>query len=251
MNITSAKRTIVRFIREKAPNGVVIGLSGGIDSSLVAALCVEALGKDKVLGIVMPSEFSSSDDTNDAEAVAKRLDMDCKIVGIDKILAELEQALSADPKNSIALANLAPRARMIVLYYYANSMNRLVVGTGNRSEMLIGYFTKYGDGGVDILPIADLYKHEVRELAKEMGIHEKIIAKPPTAGLWKGQTDEKELGTTYDELDKILAALFDEKKSPKQVAKDLNIAIGKIENVVAMTEKNKHKLTMPPIAKIR
>ncbi len=251
MDTSTIKQVVIDFIREKAPNGVVIGLSGGIDSALVAALCAEALGQTKVLGVVMPSGSNSVIDVQDAKDHAKSLGVECKTANIVGIVGELRKALSAISAGGVPVANLAPRARMAVLYYYANSMNRLVAGTGNRSELLVGYFTKYGDGGVDILPIGGLYKHEVRELAKEMRLPERIITKPPSAGLWEGQTDEKELGITYDELDRILMALFDNNKTPEEASKDLGIAIEKIRKIVAMHEKNKHKLSMPAIAKVR
>ncbi|MBI4168165.1 MAG: NAD+ synthase [Candidatus Aenigmarchaeota archaeon] len=251
MDLPNAKRTIIRFIKKQAPNGVVIGLSGGVDSSLVAALCVEALGNEKIMGVIMPSEFTSKEDIEDAKAVAEKLGIDCKTVAIGKVLDELRQTLSADPENSIALANLAPRTRMVILYYYANALKRLVAGTGNRSELLIGYFTKFGDGGVDILPIGDLYKHEVRELAREMGVPEKIVNKTPSAGLWPGQTDEGETGISYDELDKILEKLFDEKKTREDVSKELKTGIEKVNRVLEMHGKSRHKLSLPPVAGVR
>lgn len=250
MDVKSAKGKILEFIRQTSPRGVVVGLSGGVDSSLVAALCAEALGGDKVLGLIMPSDVTKKDDVEDAAEVAKKLGIDYKTIDTTNIFNAF--ASSAElTNNSMAESNITPRIRMTILYYYANLLNRLVAGTGNRSEILIGYFTKFGDGGADFLPIGDLYKHEVRDLAKEMGIPGKIINKPPTAGLWHGQTDEAEIGMNYEELDKILEALFDMKLSPAETSKKLGIEIGKINRAMELHEKNKHKLSAPQIAKVR
>ncbi|MDD5027177.1 MAG: NAD(+) synthase, partial [Candidatus Omnitrophica bacterium] len=151
--------------------------------------------------------------------------------------------LRVRPKGSnLALANLRPRLRMAALYYFANKFNYLVCGTGNKSELMAGYFTKYGDGGVDILPIAGLLKKDVRRLAKELGIPVQIITKAPTAGLWPGQTDEKEMGITYNELDDILYRL--EHKQKQRAAK------GKVAKVERMIAKSGHKRNMPEICNI-
>ncbi len=249
-NAIRSRKVITGFIRQTAPNGVVIGLSGGVDSSLVAALCAEALGKDKVLGIIMPSATTAQEDVNDANEFAATLGIEHKTIDIEGVLSAVGSLLNTEPR-SLASSNLAPRLRMAVLYYYANQLNRLVAGTGNRSELLVGYFTKYGDGGVDMLPIGDLYKHEICELAKIMGVPEKIISKAPSAGLWPGQTDEDEIGLSYNELDIILVAVFDGKETAEQAAKSTGIYIDKIRRVLSMHERNDHKLRPPPIAKIR
>ncbi len=250
LDIAYARKTIADFIRQTAQNGVVVGLSGGVDSALVAALCAEAVGKDKVLGIIMPSATTAQEDVNDANEFAATLGIEHKTIDIEGVLSAVGSLLNAEPR-SLASSNLAPRLRMAVLYYYANLLSRIVAGTGNRSELMIGYFTKHGDGGVDILPIGDLYKSEVRVLAKGIGIPEKIINKPPTAGLWPGQTDEDEIGLSYAELDKILAALFDNKETPEQASESTGTGADEIRRVAAMHKKNEHKLRTPSIAKIR
>lgn len=183
--------------------GAVFGLSGGVDSAVVAALCHRALG-ERALGLLMPCE-SGLRDAEDAALVAGALGLKTEAVPLDGALCALLEVLPEAPR--MARANLKPRLRMAVLYHYANRLGYLVVGCGNRSELMTGYFTKHGDGAADILPIGGLYKTRVRELARALGVPSRIVEKPPGAGLWEGQTDEGELGITYQELDRALAAL--------------------------------------------
>ena len=191
----------------------VLGLSGGIDSAVVCALCARAsdAGGQGVLGAIMPSH-SNPTDAEHAGLVAAAFGVDTVRVDLspvaDALLAAVPPADGGTPERArLAVANVRPRLRMATLYYLANLHNGIVVGTGNRSEAEIGYFTKYGDGGVDLLPIVDLYKFEVRALARELGVPEPVIAKPPSAGLWTGQTDEAEIGLSYDQLDAALVAI--------------------------------------------
>lgn len=190
-------------VEETGAEGVVGGMSGGIDSSTVAVLAKRAMG-DKMLGLIMPCH-SNPTTAEDARLVAARFGIKTEEVNLSPIFDLFVGTLP--PGDKIPVGNLKPRLRMATLYYFANSLNYLVAGTGNKSELMVGYFTKYGDGGVDILPIGDLLKTQVREVARELGIPEEIIAKPPSAGLWEGQTDEGEMGITYEELDKILLAI--------------------------------------------
>lgn len=194
---------IAQEVKAAGRRGAVVGLSGGIDSAVTAALCKKALG-ESVLGVAMPCE-SARRDEEDATLVAVKLDIPVVTVRLDTVFGALRQALPPGP--DLARANLKPRLRMAVLYYHANMLSYLVAGTGNRTELMVGYYTKYGDGGADILPVGGLYKTEVRTLARELGLPERIVAKPPSAGLWEGQTDEGELGITYPELDRALQAL--------------------------------------------
>jgi len=194
---------IKKQVKEAKSKGIVLGLSGGIDSSVVAFLAKEAVGKHKVLGLFMPCH-SLPQDLQDAKLVAKKLGIPTKTVDLSGIYDNLTKLLPQ--AGNLAQHNLKPRLRMLILYYFANKLNYLVSGTGNKSELMVGYFTKYGDGGVDILPIADLLKCDVVKLAKELGVPESIILKPPTAGLWQGQTDESEMGITYAQLDAILGS---------------------------------------------
>lgn len=188
--------------------GVVMGLSGGLDSAVVAVLCKNVFPSN-TLTLIIPCH-SLNQDLEDAKSVIRKFHLDYKIIDLSEIynlfISTLNQESIKDEKKSsgLARANLIPRLRMIVLYYFANKLNYLVVGTGNKSELMAGYFTKYGDGGVDILPLGNLLKTQVRELAKYLDIPQRIIDKAPSAGLWKGQTDEGEMGITYQDLDEYL-----------------------------------------------
>jgi NAD+ synthase len=188
--------------RAKA-DGVVVGLSGGVDSSVVAAISKMAL-KDRVLGLIMPCH-SNREDERFAELAAKSIEIETRRIDLTPVYDRLIEIF---PKGSkIALVNIKPRLRMLTLYYFANNLNYLVAGTSNRSEIMVGYFTKYGDGGADILPIGGLLKTEVVEIAKELRIPDEIIKRRPSAGLWRGQTDEDELGISYKDLDMAIDAI--------------------------------------------
>jgi NAD+ synthase len=198
---------IVHWIRHQismaGAGGVVVGMSGGLDSSVGAVLCKQALG-DAVRGLIMPCRSDPSDEAH-ARLVAQRFDITTATVDLGPTFDLLVSALPSGSRLSVA--NLKPRLRMIVLYYYANELGYLVVGSGNKSELLTGYFTKYGDGGVDLLPLGGLLKTQVQDLAKFLGIPGEIIDKPPSAGLWEGQTDEGEMGVTYEDLDRAILVL--------------------------------------------
>jgi len=244
---------IVEFIRKTVEDadaeGVVVGISGGVDSATTAFLCVKALGKEKVFGLVMPEKgVTREEDVEDALEVCSILGIRHKLVYINPMVDAFLNNL--DEGSDIAIANLKPRIRMIINYYYANTMNYLVAGTGNKSELMTGYFTKYGDGGVDFLPIGDLYKTEVWELARYLGVPEKIIKKKPSAGLWVGQTDEGELGITYVKLDTILKAL-EKGYKPEEIPEKFDVSVEEVKKVVELVEKSKHKREMPPVVELR
>ncbi|MFA7294877.1 MAG: NAD+ synthase [Candidatus Omnitrophota bacterium] len=215
---------IILWLRQQIKNsgakGIILGLSGGIDSAVVAALAKEAVGKENLLVLFMPCN-SNPRDLADAKLVAHKLKLKSKLVNLSAVYNNFLKVLPG--AVSLARGNLKPRLRMSTLYYFANKLNYLVCGTGNKSELLVGYFTKYGDGGVDILPIADLFKRQVRKLAQELKIPQGIIVKPPTAGLWQGQTDEGEMGITYNELDDILDKFCNKKKQASASAKVIKI----------------------------
>ncbi|MCD6413161.1 MAG: NAD(+) synthase [Elusimicrobia bacterium] len=198
------ERKIVSWLRKKlkasGARGFVVGLSGGVDSAVTAALIKKAVGKN-ALALIMPCE-SAAADKKDAVFLAKQLGMPYKIVRLDGVYREFKKAVGKT-KNKIALANIKPRLRMAVLYFFANANNCLVCGTSNKTELKLGYFTKFGDGASDIIPLGNLTKNEVIDLAKKLKIPKKIVEKPPSAGLWKGQTDEKEIGAPYKLLDEI------------------------------------------------
>jgi len=226
-------------VRTANAKGIVLGLSGGLDSSVVAALAKEAVGRKRVLALILPC-VSQRQDLEDAQLVTKKLGVTTKTIDLSKICRDLMQVL---PKaGKLAAANLKPRLRMLVLYYFANKLNYLVCGTGNKSEIMTGYFTKHGDGATDILPIGDLLKKEVRRLAQDLGIPKHVITKPPTAGLWHGQTDEGEMGITYLELDDILGRL--EKKKKHILSRE------KVNKVKVMIERSEHKRQGPKVCYI-
>ena len=233
-----AKR-IVAWIRERVAGarckGVVFGLSGGLDSSVVGVLCKRAL-PDGSLGVIMPC-YSSRIDIEHAQTVARKFQISTETITLEGTFDSLLKALPSgeyDPATKIlAEANMKVRLRMITLYYLANRLNYLVIGTGNRSEIAVGYFTKYGDGGVDILPLGNLVKSQVRELAVHLGIPKEIVEKPPSAGLWAGQTDEGEMGITYEELDRYLTT----GEAGEEIRK----------RVDAMMERSAHKRSTPAI----
>ncbi|MCZ7399328.1 MAG: NAD+ synthase [Candidatus Methanoperedens sp.] len=232
-------------VRESGAQGAVIGLSGGIDSTLTAYLAVYALGPDNVLGLSLPEKgVTSKPDVDDAVEVARVLGIEHKVIEISPVLQAFSSTIPGfDSAANTANGNLKARTRMCILYYHANLMNRMVIGTGNKTELLLGYFTKYGDGGVDIEPIGGLYKTNVRELARHMGIAAKIINKTPTAGLWPGQTDESELGVSYEMADRILAMLVDENKDVSLVKENFPPEI--VDRLAARISSNEHK-RMPP-----
>lgn len=238
----SLSSDIVNWIRERVKEakakGVVVGLSGGIDSSCVAVLSKIALGKN-VLGLILPCE-SNPRDEKFARLLAKKFKIKVEKIVLDPIYEKFREIL---PKaNKIAFANLKPRLRMITLYYFANKLNYLVAGCGNKSEITVGYFTKYGDGGVDILPIGGLLKTEVRTLARQLKIPNEIIERGPTAGLWQGQTDELELGVTYENLDRAISSIENGKVNKFYNQK----IITKVKNLI---DESQHKRLAIPVYK--
>lgn len=226
------RRELVDWIRTLVERtglrGVALGLSGGVDSAVVAALSVEAIGADRCLGLIMPIE-SAGEDARLARVLAERFALPAAQVDMTAAYRDLETTLgatarqveaaaggagtaetatgpAADPSQErLARSNIKPRLRMIALYYQANLLDYLVLGTGNRAEFTLGYFTKWGDGAADAFPLADLLKHEVWALARELGVPDEIVERSPSAGLWTGQTDEQELGFTYAQVDRYLA----------------------------------------------
>jgi|Deesub1362B_J571_1020462.scaffolds.fasta_scaffold00165_35 NAD+ synthase len=252
-SLEEVKSRIVEFIRKSVENsktgGVVLGVSGGVDSATVAFLCSYAVGSDRVFALIMPEKGVTEErDVEHAIRVCEITGIDYKIVDISKAVEEFKSMF--DCYDDLAIANLKPRIRMIINYYHANCLNRIVVGTGNKSELMVGYFTKYGDGGCDILPIGDLYKTEVFQLARYLGVPEEIISKKPSAGLWKGQTDEGEMGVSYRDLDKILLAIELGMESEEIVGR-LNLSEKTVRNVFEMVERSEHKRMMPSIPSLR
>jgi len=222
-------------LHEAGARGFVVGLSGGIDSAATAALCARA-APGQVLGVWLPCHSIAEDEAYSRMA-AKALGIPLTTVDL---CAAYDALLVSLPESEIRLAsaNLKPRLRMAALYYLAQAKGYLVAGTGNRPEWMVGFFTKWGDGGVDLEPLGELYKHEVRALAKALGVPQPIIDRAPSPGLWPGQTDEGEMGITYAEIDAILAA-WERGETPDQPPES-------IAKVKAMVARSAHKRAMPP-----
>ena len=248
--LTDTQKIIEQFIRTRVNDagakGVVLGLSGGIDSAATLALSVSALGPDNVVGLIMP--FTQSESIALASNHAKSLGVKTVEYNISDVVSSFKE-VSVHYSSKAAEGNLHSRVRMSFLYGEAFSSNCLVIGTSNKSELLVGYYTKWGDGASDFLPIGDLYKTQVYAISKDLGVPLEIIDRPPTAELWEGQTDESELGIDYGTLDQILLGL--ERQIPK---KDLSLksSIGidliiKIENLIKLSI---HKRVFPPVCKI-
>lgn len=251
INTTLARKMIVDFICSEITRAGfsrgILGLSGGIDSSLVAFLAVEALGKDNVLGLIMPYRTSNPASRADAEAVAQQLGIATRLIEITPMV---EPYLAQDvPSDARRRGNVMARVRMMVLYDQSEDFRALVIGTSNKTEALLGYTTQFGDNAAAIQPIADLYKGQVRQLARAVGVPQAIIDKAPSADLWQGQTDEGELGFTYDQADAILYHLVDERRRIEDV-----IAMGFderiVRRIVKLMARNHFKRVPPPVAKL-
>jgi NAD+ synthase len=232
---------LVEWLREQVKKaglqGVINGLSGGVDSSVVSVLCHKAFPKSSLV-LILPCH-SQPLDIEHALLVVEKFGLRARKVVLDSVFDQLLESIG-EVKGSteteyLAKANLKPRLRMATLYYFANKLNYLVVGTGNRSELTVGYFTKYGDGAVDVLPLGNLVKTQVRELARYLGIPQVIINKPPSAGLWAGQTDEAEIGVTYSQLDQYILT----GQAPGSVKK-------RIEALKEASEHKRAPIAIPP-----
>jgi NAD+ synthase len=245
---------IETVVDDAEAEGAVLGLSGGIDSTLTAHLAVEALGVDGVHGLVMPGEVNTAGNMSDAERVARDLGIEYDVIDIEPIYDAFVEAfpgettadrLDDDPLRTAA-GNVRVRIRAVLNYFVANAENRVVLGTGNRSEALTGYFTKYGDQAVDCNPIGNLYKQQVRQLAAHVGVDDDLVNKTPSAEMWTGQTDEGEMGLEYDALDAILALHIDGPFSQAATVRQLDVTAEQVERVVGLYERSAHKRSMPP-----
>jgi NAD+ synthase len=225
----------------------VIGISGGIDSALVAFLAVEALGAENVLGVRMPYKTSSQDSLDHAQMVIDALRMPSLTIPITEMADGL--IVKFPEMSNMRKGNIMARCRMVTLYDQSEAFGGLVIGTGNKTEILLGYSTLYGDGAHAINPIGDLYKAQVRQLSRAMGVPQPIIDKAPSADLWAGQTDEQELGFTYEEADKLLSLLVDQRYSPEECV-EAGFEQKFVETVVKRIRRNHFKRVMPVVAKI-
>lgn len=254
INDPEVKEVIVGFIEGHVSaggvEGVVLAMSGGVDSSLAAALCTEAIGGKNVTGITFRDPVLPKADLLDAKSFAQSLSINFVTCDITKPLdTTLGEIPVYDPDDLLSSGNLKVRLRTVILYYFANRLDLLVVGTSNKSELLTGYFTKYGDGAADLIPLGDLFKTQVIQLAEYVDIPERILGKPPSAGLWPGQLDEDELGLPYDLLDLILYG-YERDLRPDLIAEGTGVDRLLVDKVLERCRKNEHKRQLPPIPKI-
>ncbi|MFB0523631.1 MAG: NAD+ synthase [Candidatus Bathyarchaeia archaeon] len=257
IDLEEAEKTSVKFIKKvvdsSRASGVVVGLSGGVDSSLTVTLCVRALGRDRVLGVLLPTDFAPREDVEDALDLAEMLGIRTETVNIQGILdafLNCPNLARESPEHRLPTANILARIRMVVLYYYANVNGYLVAGPSDRSETLIGYFTKYGDGAADFFPNIHLYKTQVRELARHLGVPMKIAFKPSSPQLYPGHRATDEIPVDYDKLDLILVGLFDYKMKPGDVSEATGLSLETVMEVQDRYNKTKHKRVSPPMIEL-
>jgi len=234
-------------VERSGAEGVILGLSGGLDSSVVAHLAVRALGRERVAVVLLPSRTTPPGDMRDARKIAENLGVEWEEINISRVVDAIKAM--GGGYGGMALGNVQARIRMVFIYYLANGNNLLVLGTGNKTELLLGYFTKYGDSGSDLLPIGDLYKTQVRMLARDIGVPEEIINKKPTAGLLPGQYDEDELGYTYEVLDTVLWGI-ERGLSDDEISEETGIPLQDVQNIRKMVLRSAHKRGIGFVPKI-
>ena len=251
INVPLTRKILTGFIRSEITragfNRAVIGLSGGIDSALSCYLAAEALGPENVLAIRMPYKTSSPDSLEHAGLIIDDLGVKSMTIPITKMVDPLFERFP-DASN-VRRGNIMARSRMIVLYDQSEAFNGLVIGTGNKTEILLGYSTLYGDAACAINPIGDLYKTQVRQMSREIGIPSQIVEKAPSADLWAGQTDEDELGFTYEEVDKLLYLLVDQRFRPEDLV-EAGFNEKFVHKVIDRIRRNQFKRILPPVAKL-
>jgi NAD+ synthase len=255
LDFLEVEKRITRFIKEYVSNagaeGIVLGLSGGIDSATIAALSSRALGNEHVIGLLLPEkETKNQQDIEDAKVIAEKFNIKTQQVDMSPILESFYGTIPVfDQADKLCKGNIKARTRMIILYYYANKLNKLVCGSSDKSETMMGYFTKWGDGASDLTPIMDLYKTQVRKLAIHLGIPEALAMKPSTPALWVNQSAENELGIKYETLDLILYGL-ERFMAAEEIAEQLNIQNALVDKVKSRWLANEHKRKMPLAPKI-
>ncbi|MFO7678381.1 MAG: NAD+ synthase [Thermoplasmatota archaeon] len=243
---------ITDFIKTYKQNSgctqIVLGLSGGLDSCVTAILCQQALGPKQVMCLFIPDNATPELDIKHQELIVKKFKLNHLLIPLNSTVEEIQKTMNIK-QQKLTLSNIKARLRMILLYAYANEHNCLVCGTSNKSELLVGYFTKYGDGGADIQPLGDLYKTQLFQLAEYLSIPKEIISKPPTAGLWRGQTDEQELQIDYTTLDTILSGL-EQRLSIQQIQSLSKASVADITRIKTTIQNTHHKRRLPLTPKI-
>jgi NAD+ synthase len=244
--LTTARRFLTGKLLESGLSGYVIGLSGGIDSAVSASLAVAAVGREKVLAVLMPYRSSSADSLDDARALVEQLGIESREVDISPMIDAYFDEIGSDER--IRAGNKMARERMSVLFDIAHETQRLVLGTGNRTEFCLGYTTLFGDSACSLNPIGELYKTEVRRVATLLGVPKSIIDKTPSADLWVDQTDEGEIGVTYEQIDRILIQIVDEGISSLSELEGQGLSNADISRVVSLMNRNAFKRFPPEIA---
>ena len=255
LNFTEVEKRIRRFIKEYIKNagaeGIVLGMSGGIDSGTVAALSSLAIGGDKVIGLMLPEEETyNPQDIDDAKFVAEKFGLKTQVCDITPVLEGFYKTIPVfAQEDRLCKGNIKARTRMIYLYYYANKLNKIVCGSSDKSETMMGYFTKWGDVAADISPLMDLYKTQVRKLAEHLGFPANLAAKPSTPALWPNQFAETELGIKYETLDLILYGL-ERFMTPEEISQQLSIQKTLVEEVKKRWLSVEHKRRLPLTPKV-
>lgn len=239
---------IVNFIhsslRGAGADGAVIGLSGGLDSAVVTKLAADALGPENVLNVFMPSRVTPHDDYRITSDLCGLWGTEYKVVDIQPAVDTLTGVLHSGEQSPMERGNISARCRMIVLYNIAKKRNFLVLGTSNQSELMTGYFTKFGDGACDLTPLANIYKTQVKEIGRMIGVPGEVLSRPPTAGFWETQTDEDEMGITYDKLDLILHG-FEQEIPDKDTAQSADVSMETITSIRESIRSTEHKRLLP------
>jgi NAD+ synthase len=255
INCENTTKNVLKFIQNQVHNsgfdGVVVNISGGIDSAVTLHLAVMALGPENVTAITIPErDVTPESDITDVILHCEQLNLTCNTVDITEILRVIRNIMPKyDVTDRITIGNIRSRLRMIIAYHHANTERRLVLGTSNKTELLTGFFTKHGDGGVDLMPLGDLWKYNIKELANYLEIPENIIKKPPSPGFYKGHTDEDELGMSYDNIDLILFG-YDKGLTIVEIVEETGIPIDEVKRILRRVKANQHKRRLPLILRL-